>query len=64
MPAVPAAGLAALPPNIWLRLDDRLRRVPVDRIRQMPDYGALRSVEYFPYPPLRSCQWCPDVTKR
>jgi hypothetical protein len=34
-----------LPPDLWLHLEDRLRRLPADRIRRMADYYALRSVE-------------------
>jgi hypothetical protein len=37
--------LAGLPPDIWRQLDQRLQRIPVDRIRKMADYYALRSVE-------------------
>ena len=41
----PPEELAALPQEVWRQLDDRLQRIPVERIRRMADYYALRSVE-------------------
>ena len=45
MPVDPPAELATLPPDVWRHLEERLQQIPVDRIRRMADYYALRSVE-------------------
>jgi hypothetical protein len=45
VPVDPPAELAALPPDVWRQLEERLQRIPVERIRWMADYYALRSVE-------------------